>query len=174
MERDHPRPCVALQRSPFFPDMVLSVGDWNFQLWRLDMPTPVFSSPVSKTYLTGGCWSPTRPGVLFLSKGDGDVDVWDFTDSSYHPSVTAQTAPNRITSMEFLPPPPAAAAGTSLDKAPPLGKQQLLAVGDAHGNLHVFEMPRNLWRPVPNELGLMEAFLRREITKVGYVVQRFE
>lgn len=33
--RDHSRPCVALHQSPFFPDVLLSVGDWNFHIWRV-------------------------------------------------------------------------------------------------------------------------------------------
>lgn len=33
--RDHSRPTVALQQSPFFPDILLSVGDWNFHIWQV-------------------------------------------------------------------------------------------------------------------------------------------
>jgi dynein intermediate chain 3, axonemal len=32
---DHSRPCVGLQQSPYFPDILLSVGDWNFHIWRV-------------------------------------------------------------------------------------------------------------------------------------------
>lgn len=35
ISRDHSRPCVGLQQSPFFPDILLSVGDWNFHIWRV-------------------------------------------------------------------------------------------------------------------------------------------
>ena len=34
--RDHPRPCVSLQLSPFFPDILLSVGDWCFHIWKVN------------------------------------------------------------------------------------------------------------------------------------------
>jgi dynein intermediate chain 3, axonemal len=37
--RDHSRPCVALHQSPFFPDVLLSVGDWNFHIWRVSHVT---------------------------------------------------------------------------------------------------------------------------------------
>jgi hypothetical protein len=33
--RDHSRPCVGLQQSPFFTDILLSVGDWNFHIWKV-------------------------------------------------------------------------------------------------------------------------------------------
>lgn len=61
---------------------------------------PVFSSPMATNYLTTGRWSPTRPGMLFLGKVDGSMDVWDFTDSSYTPSVTLMSSPSRITRWE--------------------------------------------------------------------------
>lgn len=32
---DHPRPSVCLQESPFFPQIVLSISDWNFHLWKV-------------------------------------------------------------------------------------------------------------------------------------------
>ena len=32
---DHPRPSVCLQESPFFPQIVLSVSDWNFHIWKV-------------------------------------------------------------------------------------------------------------------------------------------
>lgn len=32
---DHPRPCVHLQESPFFPGIILSVSDWNFHIWKV-------------------------------------------------------------------------------------------------------------------------------------------
>lgn len=42
-------------------------------------------------------------------------------------------------------------------------KQQLLTVGDAAGNLHVYDVPQNLWRPLANERAIMSYFLEREI-----------
>ena len=50
-------------------------------------------------------------------------------------------------------------------------KQQLLTVGDAAGNLHVYDVPQNLWRPLTNERALMSNFLERE-TKVLSAVTR--
>mmetsp|Transcript_8856 Transcript_8856/g.20642 ORF Transcript_8856/g.20642 Transcript_8856/m.20642 type:complete len:899 (+) Transcript_8856:224-2920(+) len=162
MAPDHGRPCVALQPSPFFPEILLSVGDWNFQLWKLDHKVPIFSSPAASTYLTAGKWSPTRPGMLFIARTDGGVDVWDLTDSSYTPSVALAVSATRITSMEFLPSPMKSLTS------------QLLAVGDSNGNLHIFDMPRNLWRAQPNEKSLMANFIDREVNRVDYVAKRSE
>jgi hypothetical protein len=34
---DHPRPSVCLQESPFFPQIVLSISDWNFHIWKVSL-----------------------------------------------------------------------------------------------------------------------------------------
>ena len=58
------RPGVALQRSPFFPEIILSVTDWAFFLWKDGLKTHFFQSPAPQSYFTSGTWSPTRPSVL--------------------------------------------------------------------------------------------------------------
>jgi len=162
VERDHFRPCVALERSPFFNDVLLSVGDWSFNLWKEGIQKPIFSSPLASAYLTGARWSPTRPGVLIAAKADGTADVWDLTDQSHKPSATMSVASAAITSMRFR---SAAGAGGA-------AARQLLAVGDEAGNLHVLDIPRNLRRRVPNEEQTMRAFFEREVLRVEYVDAR--
>ena len=48
-----------------------------------------------------------------------------------------------------------------------LGKQQLLAVGDSMGTLHVMEVPWNLRHPSANEVTRTSSFVV-EITKLVY------
>lgn len=151
---DHPRPTVALQQSPFFPDVFLSVGDWNFNIWKVGEDRPIFRSPLSSSYLTTGAWSPTRPAVIIVASSDGQLLAWDFTDSSFKPSMELKATHSKITSMEFLQPASLGTQGT---------RQQLLAVGDETGTLHIFETPRNVARPVHKEETVMSIFLDREI-----------
>lgn len=47
-----------------------------------------------------------------------------------------------------------------------------MAVGDAAGVLHLFELPRTLRRPLQNEKRLMEAFVAREAARVADVASR--
>ena len=47
---------MSLDRSPFFPDILLSVGDWSFQLWKEGQQTPIFSSGYATDYYTAGTW----------------------------------------------------------------------------------------------------------------------
>lgn len=60
MVKDHSRPAVTLRHSPFLPDILLSVSDWNFRIWRVGVDLPIFVSPKSRAYITCGAWSPTR------------------------------------------------------------------------------------------------------------------
>ena len=158
VSQDHFRPCVSLERSPFFPDIYLTVGDWSFNLWCEGVQAPIFSSPFSEAYLMAGRWSPTRPGVIVLSRADGLVDIWDLTDQSHKPSMSAPIASTKLTSMEFAVRGPANASA-----------MQLLAAGDGGGNLHILEMPRPMRRTSPNEKSVMRNFFDREVQRVQYM-----
>ena len=133
------RPIISLCQSNFFKDFVLTVNNWNFHIWYIvdgSVKMPVFESPIANSFITGGDWSPTRPGVIYISKADGSMDVWDFvTDGCYSPSVTIPLIPNGITTMKFT---------SSRDK-------NIIAFGDKSGSLHIFELPRHLVEPYPNE-----------------------
>ena len=76
------RPVLALERSPFFEDLLLTVHDFHFCIWKtsIDFEHPIFrSANTFGSHNTCGAFSPTRPGVIFITKTDG-IDVWDFVD----------------------------------------------------------------------------------------------
>lgn len=41
----HAGAVAAIQRSPFYNDLFLTVGDWTFQIWREGSQQPLFQSP---------------------------------------------------------------------------------------------------------------------------------
>ncbi|GBG81978.1 hypothetical protein CBR_g34157 [Chara braunii] len=146
----------SLQCSPFFEDILLSVGDWTFNIWKTGIYKPIFTSRYAETFTTCGCWSPTRAGVVYIALMDGTIQVWDLLDRSHEPSMGANVSSVQITSMDFC-----------LQSGP-----QLLAVGDAQGVLHIMELPRNLRRPIYKEKQYMRNFFEREIDRVNYVAIR--
>ena len=95
--------------------------------------------------------------MVLVSRADGHLIAWDFTDSSSRPSYELKATHARVTTIEFL------ASGSTNTR------QQLLAVGDETGTLHVFEVPRALIRPVPREEAIMAAFFDREQQRAEYV-----
>ena len=155
----HTGPCVTLQRSPLMPELVLSVGDWSFNVWKKGVASPLFVSPFCSCLHTCGVWSPTRAAVLFLGRTDGNIDIWDFNDRSHEPSMTISATAASVTSMEFH----HASAN-----------RQLLAVGDDQGTVHVMEVPRNLRRAAANEKAFAHSFFVREERRVEWVEQRME
>lgn len=151
----HCGPVKAVSRSPFFKDVVMTVADFSFRVWREGISTPIFASAASSTYLTAGCWSPTRPGVLFVARADGLLEIWDLLDRSHEPSMVATVAGSAVMCLSFW-------AQTN---------PQLLAAGDESGVLHIVEIPRNLRRPVAGEQATMAAFLSREEARVAYFTE---
>lgn len=77
------RPVLALERSPFYDDLLLTIHDFHFAIWKvtmLDRDEPIFRSANTRgSQNTCGAFSPTRPGVIFITKNNG-VDIWDFYD----------------------------------------------------------------------------------------------
>lgn len=145
----------TLQRSPFFEDIVLSVGEWSFKIWKEGLSSPIFASASASTYLTMGCWSPTRPGVIITAREDGMIEVWDLLDRSHEASMVSTVSSSSITSLKFY------ESSTS--------SYQLLAAGDSMGKLHILELPRNLRRPIVSEKEIMQSFCERELERVQYV-----
>lgn len=159
--RGHYQAVCSIQRSPHFPEIYFTVGDWSFSLWKVGKTDPVFRSPCADSYLVAGRWSPTRPGIIVTGRADGSIDVWDLLDQGHKASINFSTGSDAITSMEFW------------ESKGELSKQHL-AVGDAAGKLHVIDIPRNLRRKLPNEETLMKKFYERELARVEYTNKRQE
>ena len=73
----HYTPLYTLKRNPFFVKYFLSIGDWTTKIWTEDLKTPLITTKFQGSYLNGGGWSPSRPGVFFTIKDNGFFDVWD-------------------------------------------------------------------------------------------------
>jgi len=151
----HSGPVVSVERSPFYDFIILTVGDWCFSIWKEGLETAIFVSPFATNYLTAGCWSPTRPGVIYIAKQDGELDVWDLLDRSHEPAITATISSTPVMSIRF-------------NERVTTAAQQMLAVGDSVGALHIMELPRNLRRPVANEKTLMQSFLSRQESRLSF------
>jgi len=90
-------PIVAVKRSPFFSDIVLVAGGTVFNIWR----EKVFTGPLLQTksfgkFITDAEWSPTRPGVFFIAKVDGTIDIWDLIDKTHAPVFTQAISINKL------------------------------------------------------------------------------
>lgn len=158
------RPTISMDTSPFYRDLILTIHDCHFCIWKLECKEPVFVSPFitsasERCYMTCGFFSPSRPGVVFIGRADGYLDIWDFMDQSNSP-----------TQSHFV-----VAAGISAIEVNPNEKENdNLAVGDADGCLHLLKLPQNLRRRTPNELDTIKNFFENEMHRVLYFEERFE
>ena len=63
--RAHSAAMTVLQRSPFRPDLILTMGAWSFAVWMDGaLKAPLCQSPAAPAMYSAGCWSPARPGAL--------------------------------------------------------------------------------------------------------------
>lgn len=155
LSKAHDHCCVGVQQSPYFPDISMTLGDWTFKLWKRGKDKPIFTSSNTEAYVTAGRWSPTRPGVIIIGRSDGVLDIWDLIDQTHAPVMRRVVRANvEISSLAFW-------RGNQ--------SQQLLAVGDFSGTLHVLNVPRILMRAASNEKRAMKSWYAHEIERQKYV-----
>ena len=132
---------ILMERSPFFNDVLLTVGGWSFGVWKESSNSNISKNPLlhissnDKKY-TAGAWSPTRPSILFIGTNEGNVEVWDLLEKTHEPSVVQNISTAGI---------------TQLTPWVVSNKTNLIAVSDAVGTLHILEIPWNFRQPTPNE-----------------------
>lgn len=56
---------------------------------------------MAPTHYTGGAWSPSRPGVLYLARVDGVLEVWDLVERSHEPALTTTVSSTALRSIAF-------------------------------------------------------------------------
>jgi hypothetical protein len=96
------------------------------------------------SYLTDGCWSPTRPGVFFTTKMDGTLDIWDYFFKQNDPTFTLQVTDIPLHTLRVE------------------DKGRLIATGAADGSTTLFEICSGLAVIQPNEKPSISQMLERE------------
>ncbi|KAA0169895.1 hypothetical protein FNF28_01832 [Cafeteria roenbergensis] len=181
------RPPLAFERSPVLTDLILAVGETVFSVWRVGLRHPLFVSPPASARLTCGCFSPTRPAVVFLGRSDGLVDAWDLSDTTLRPVLSAPVVSTAVACMQFqfrgLTPTKrstlaAPLASTDESAVTERARQlvqppaHLLGVGDEKGNIHVLEVPSALATVSERDYTGALAFVHRETNRVLYASAR--
>uniref|UniRef100_A0A2K6SHL0 Dynein axonemal intermediate chain 3 n=1 Tax=Saimiri boliviensis boliviensis TaxID=39432 RepID=A0A2K6SHL0_SAIBB len=148
----------TVQRSPFYNDIILTVGGWNVAIWKEGVMTgPLLQSCCAPKMYTSGHWSLTRPGVFYIGREDGNIDIWDLLEKTHEP---AQSQNICITMITYIKPWIFSA------------KQQFIAIADYYGTLHILEIPWTLSHPSTNEMTSVNYYFEREVKHLEYVEQR--
>uniref|UniRef100_A0A8D2JD23 WD repeat domain 63 n=1 Tax=Varanus komodoensis TaxID=61221 RepID=A0A8D2JD23_VARKO len=150
----------TVQRSPFFKDIILTVGGWNFAIWKEGlMSGPLLESSCAAKRYTVGHWSLSRPGVFFIGREDGNIDIWDLLEKTHEASQTQNVCIALITCIK-----------------PWIysSKQHFLAVSDDFGTLHILEISWTLSHPSTNERSSVLHYFEREVKHLEFFDQRKE
>ncbi|XP_044530778.1 dynein axonemal intermediate chain 3 [Gracilinanus agilis] len=158
--RVHDGSIHTVQRSPFYRDIILTIGGWNIAIWKEGVcEGPLLQSCCNTKRYTAGHWSLTRPGVFFLGREDGYIDIWDLLEKTHE---ACQTQNICITTITYIRPWQVSA------------KQQFVAIADHYGTLHILEIPWTLSHPSPNEAVSVNNYFEREVNHLKYVEKRWE
>lgn len=148
----------SVQRNPTHNKYFLSIGDWCAKIWSEDIRTPIITSVYHDAYLTGGCWSPTRPGVFYVMTTQGVLNVWDF----YH-------CQNEIAYSHKI-------GNSSLSAIGIEGNNQsggkFVAVGDVDGVVNVLEVCDSLSVPQNQEKVAINNMFERETRREKHLELR--
>jgi dynein intermediate chain 2 len=144
----HHGPVYSIQRNPTHPKFFLTVGDWTARIWSEDGKTPIMTTQYCKSYLTAGCWSPTRAGVFYTARMDGVVDVWDTYHRQNSVAYSHKVGDQPLTSI--------AVQGTTQ------GGGRHVAVGDVNGTVSLLEVCESLAVPHSSEKLAVSNMLERE------------
>ncbi|KAM6377237.1 LOW QUALITY PROTEIN: kinesin-like protein KIF19 [Pluvialis apricaria] len=97
----HIGPVYALARTPFYPKIFLTVGDWTARIWSEETKESTIMTKYHLSYLTDGCWSTVRPAVFFTTRSDGTLDVWDFLFKQNNPSLSLKVCNEPLSSLRL-------------------------------------------------------------------------
>jgi len=112
-----------------------------------DLKTPIMTTKYHSSYLTSGCWSPTRAGVFFVTRMDGVVDIWDYFYRQNEVAYSHKVCDPTLSSI--------AVQGTSQSGG------KLVAMGDVTGTVSLLELCESLAVAQSNERKAIDLMFER-------------
>eukprot|EP00826_Nyctotherus_ovalis_P005357 TRINITY_DN11208_c0_g1_i14.p1 TRINITY_DN11208_c0_g1~~TRINITY_DN11208_c0_g1_i14.p1 ORF type:complete len:431 (-),score=214.03 TRINITY_DN11208_c0_g1_i14:96-1388(-) len=154
----HHGPIFAIQRNPAqsLGKYFMTIGDWTAKMWADDLKVPLITTRYHDAYLTDGCWSSTRPGIFFLTRSDGWIDIWDYYYRQNEICFSQKISDYPLTCMSVKP------------------KTSDLLIGDASGSITLLRLCKSLWEPQPKgvEEGALKVMFEREGSREKTLLQQ--
>ncbi|XP_055711511.1 dynein axonemal intermediate chain 3 [Phlebotomus papatasi] len=146
----HDGPIVAIERNPFIVDVILSIGTRVLAIWRLDTPqTPIYYRR-RNAVLVSAKWSVRRAAVFFITRDDGDIEIWDLLNQTQSPTLVSSVGSQIVT--------------TIVQQKLPL-TQDIIAIGDFNSNIRILVIPPTLATATPDEVNLLDRLIANEIDR---------
>ena len=111
---------------------------------------------------TCGKFCPSRLGVIYLCKSNGEIDTWDLLDESHKPSVKDSLIKEKITSIAIF------KYNLPIDENAENQTQnsiEYMLIGDISGQMTLLEVPKLFSEIVNDEKTIMKEFLDNEIAR---------
>jgi dynein intermediate chain 2 len=154
----HHGPIFAIQRNPAqnLSKYFMTIGDWTAKMWADDLKVPLITTRYHDAYLTDGCWSSTRPGIFFLTRSDGWIDIWDYYYRQNEICFSQKISDYSLTCMAVKP------------------KTSDILIGDASGSVTLLQLCKSLWEPQPKgvEEGALKIMFEREGSREKTLLQQ--
>lgn len=160
----HAGPVYSVQRHPLIGDVYLTCGDSCFKVWRTGVALPLYRSPTIESNVTCAVWSPGRPALVFIGRGDGKIEVWDLLDRNNEPLLVHHMVQDAITTIAFKPLP----AYVTSSKF-----TQQVAIGTNLGSFHWYTLPAILSKAPNGEKRHFRSMLEREVRRASYYMWRW-
>lgn len=164
----HLGPIYSIKRNPTNLKYFMSVGDWSVNLWEEETKAPIMKTRYHQSYLTDGCWSPQRPGVFFVTRKDGWLDIWDYYYRQNEVAFSHKVSESPLTTIKVN-----NVTGTSQIGVSHHDNGKFVAVGDNEGTITLIELCKTLYEPQPHEQATLgEIFLREKSREDHLKTQR--
>ncbi|XP_053948079.1 dynein axonemal intermediate chain 3 [Anastrepha ludens] len=145
--RVHDGPVIAMKKNPFYPIVFVSIGRTVFAVWKENFNySPIFWRK-SSTDLTAVAWSESRPGMLFLTRIDGNIEAWDILardDAACYDDILG------------------GGIITAISEHRPSDPEKLLGIGDYNSSFRMMKLPSSFFTAEPKELERVKEYFSRE------------
>ncbi|XP_075157418.1 missing minor mitochondria [Haematobia irritans] len=145
--RVHDGPIISLKRNPFFSWLFVSIGRNVVAVWKEDYNySPIFWRR-RQNDLTAVAWSESRPSVLFLTRIDGSLEVWDIL------SRDDDACLNDVLGGGIV---------TQICEHRPMEPDKLLGIGDYNSSLRMVKLPKSFYHQFSQELEDFQTYIHNE------------
>lgn len=167
------RPVHSIEVSPFYDDIILSVYDFYFCIWSSKYTKkPIIVTPnLKSSFYVSGKFSKSRPGVVYLSRNNGQIDIWDFLDESHKPSVKETFLKENLIFMDLINYKPVTEDENGNIKSQNI---EYLVIGDQSGQMSVMIVSKLFTEKVNNELELVRNIFNNEVNRQIYMENRYK
>ena len=115
------------------------------------------NSRYHNSFLMDGCWSPSRPGLFFVTRKDGWLDIWDYYYRQNEVALSQKISDYALTSISIN-----KVTGISQIGTPHPEVGRFCAIGDAEETIILLKLCDSLHQQQNDEKNVINEIFERE------------